>query len=189
MRKPPSRSAAASRRPEIRHGRQESVGHVIQCLQKAGPNVIHTVRSVAAVMYGDDCILRTKHISAARRMIDEIQKLQLPLEPCDETGLLIGKAAAKARAKRGKLGRWRYDPVASAIGEAILEGMGDKPLVTAAIAVLTLESATLANPGGIAEVKAFFDALRGSIPRSAFQAAAKELARRRTGAGTPGFRP
>jgi len=189
MRKPPPRSTAAGRRPEIRHARQESVGHVIQCLQMAGPNVIHTVRSIAAVMYGDDCILRTKHISAARRMIDEIQKLKLPLEPCEETGRLIGKAAAKARANSGKVGRWRYDPVASALGEAILEGTGDKPIVTAAIAVLTLESATLANRGGIAEVKAFFNAMRGWIPRSAFQAAAKELARRRTGAEPPVFRP
>jgi hypothetical protein len=189
MRKPQSRSAAAGRRPEVRHARQESVGHVIQCLQKAGPNVIHTVRSIAAVMYGDDCILKTRHVSAARRMIDEIEKLKLPLEPCDETGLLIGKAAAKARANSGKTGRWRYDPVANALGEAILEGTGDKPMMTAAIAVLTLESATLANRSGIAEVKAFFDAIRAWIPRSAFQAAARELARRRTGAGTPGFRP
>jgi len=134
-------------------------------------------------MYGDDCIIATKHISAARRMIDEIQKLQLPLEPCNDTGLLISKAAAKARAKTGKTGRWRYVPVASALGEVILEGMGDKPLVTAAIAVLALESTTLPNPSGIPEVKAFFDAVRTWIPRPAFQAAAKELARRRPGAG------
>jgi len=183
MRKPPSRSAARRRPPEIRHARQEAVGHVIQSLQNAGPEVIYTVRSIAAVMYGDDCILETRHISAARRMIDEIQKLQLPLEPCDEAGLLVGKVAAKARAKSSKTGRWRYVPIASALGEAILEGMGDKPLETAAIALLTLESATLPNCRGIPELKTFFDAVRGYIPRDVFAAAAKELARRRPGAG------
>ena len=182
MRKPPSRSAASRRRPEIRHARQESVGNVIQCLQNAGPNVIYTVRSIAALMYGDDCILEIRHISAARRMIDELQKLQLPLEPCDETGLLLDKAAAKARAKSSRTGRWRYVPVANALGEAIHAGTGDKPLETAAIAVLTLESATLPNCRGIPEVKAFFDAIRGWIPRAAFKAAAQELARRRSGA-------
>jgi hypothetical protein len=183
MSKPPSKSAATGRRPENRHARQLSIGLVVQSLQQSGPRAIHTVRSIAALICGGDCILQPKHMSAARRMIDEIQKLQLPLEPCDETGLLIGKAAAKARAKSGILGRWRYVPVASALGEAIFEGSGDRPLVTAAIAVLSLESATLPNPGGIAEVKAFFDAVRGWIPRSAFQEAAKELARRRTAAG------
>ena len=183
MRMPPSRSAAADHRPENRHARQESVGYVIQCHQKAGPNVIHTVRSIAALMYGDDCILKTKHISASRRMINEIQKLQLPLKPCDDTGLLIGKAAARTLANSGRTGRWRYVPVASALGEALLEGMGDKPLVTTAIAVLTLETTTFPNPSGIPEVKAFFEAVRGWIPLPAFQAAAKELARRRPGAG------
>ncbi len=178
MSKPLSKSTKTGRRGENRHARQETVGYLIQYLQNAGPDVIHTVRSIATVMYGDDSILETRQISAARRMIDEIQKLQLPLEPCDETGLLISKAAAKARARRGKAGCWRYIPTASALGEAMLEGMGDKPMVTVAIAVLTLESASLPSRSGGPEVKAFFDAVRGWIPRSAFAEAATELARR-----------
>jgi len=179
MSKNPSRPAAARRRLEIRHARRESLGHVIRCLQQAGPKAVHTVRSVAGLLYGDDCTLQARHISAARRMIDEIQKLQLPLEPCDETGLLIDKATAAARAKSGRMGRWRYVPVGSPLGEAILEGMGDKPLETAAIAVLTLESANVPNRAGVPELDVFLEAIRTWIPRAAFEAAANELARRR----------
>lgn len=178
MSKPPLRFAAGRRGPTVRHTRHESIGHVIRSLQEAGPDAVHTVRSIAALMYGDDCIVETRHLSAARRMIDKIEKLQLPLEPCDETGVLISKASAKARARSGMLGRWRYDPVGNALGEAILEGMGHKPFVTAAIAVLTLESATVTSPGGAREVKAFFDAVRGWIPKSAFQAAEQQLVAR-----------
>ena len=178
MHKLSSRSAAAHRRPTVRHARNEEIAHVIISLQNAGKIAVHTVKSIAAMMYGDDCILDTRHISAARRMIDKIQKMKFPLEPCGEDGVLISKAEAKDRAKKGMLGCCRYDAVGSALGEAIREGMGDMPLKTAAIAVLKIESATETSLGGV-EIKALIDAVRGCIPRSAFQSAEKELAVRR----------
>lgn len=187
MNRPASRSATPRRGPTtVRHARNEEIGHVVACLQKAGPRAVHTVRSVATMMYGDDCILENRHISAARRMVDKIIKFGLPLTPCDEDAVAIGTGAAKARGKSGGLGQWRYDPYANEFGEAILEGMGDRPLVKAAMAVLTLESAELTDVGGGREVQILLDAIRGLIPPATFPEAKKELAARRlAAAGSP----
>ena len=111
MHKLSSRSAAAHRRPTVRHARNEEIAHVIISLQNAGKIAVHTVKSIAAMMYGDDCILDTRHISAARRMIDKIQKMKFPLEPCGEDGVLISKAEAWLLSlRRGRQRPGRGDP-------------------------------------------------------------------------------
>lgn len=83
---------------------------LMDALKKAGPECIHTVRSLAKVMYGDDSLLEERHVRASRRMVTRLQKLGVPLVPCDEEGTLLSDDEADRRAKQGRKCMWRcYD--------------------------------------------------------------------------------
>ncbi len=80
---------------------------LMDALKKAGPECIHTVRSLAIAMYGDDGLLEERHRRAARRLVTRLQKLGVPLVPCDEKGTLLSDDEADRRAKQGRKGMWR----------------------------------------------------------------------------------
>lgn len=80
---------------------------LMDALKKAGPECIHTVRSLAKAMYGDDCLLEDRHVRAARRMVTRLQKRGVPIVPCDEKGKLLSDEEADSHAKQGRPRMWR----------------------------------------------------------------------------------
>jgi hypothetical protein len=80
---------------------------LMDTLKKARPECIHTVRSLATAIYGDDGLLEERHLRAARRLVTRLQKRGVPLVPCDEEGKLLSDDEGDSRAKHGRKCMWR----------------------------------------------------------------------------------
>lgn len=80
---------------------------LMDTLKKAGPECIHTVRSLATAIFGDDGLLEERHLRAARRLVTRLQKRGVPLVPCDEEGKLLSDDEVDSRAKHGRKCMWR----------------------------------------------------------------------------------
>ena len=105
-----------------RHAAAEDEGRLRQFLEQAGTGTIHTVNSVAEVLFGHDGCLLPRQRKSARRWIEKLQNLRYPLYPCDEHGTLLSDKQADDQARRGFARRWRYFPDgrwASEFGEAL----------------------------------------------------------------------
>jgi hypothetical protein len=76
-------------------------------LAMAGPDSIHTVRSLAKAIYGNDSALEERHLQATRRLVRRLQKRGVPIVPCDEKGKLLSDAEADSHAKQGRTRMWR----------------------------------------------------------------------------------
>jgi hypothetical protein len=175
----PNRSGTSRHRPYL------DIGHVVRELVAAGPDAIHSNRSIAAHMFGaDDSQLLPQDIRRARTMADKIVAVGLPLRPCDEQGTLLDREEQHDRASRGKPCLWRFDPYGSVISDALHEAMGDAPHVRLAIGVLALESAPIRD--GWEEAAILIEAIRGALPPAAMAAGERELAARRQPDGRRG---
>jgi hypothetical protein len=99
---------------EQRHTREADRGDAAETerlvedtLAKAGPEAVHTVRSLATVIYGKDATLEERHRRATRRLVTRLQKRGVPIVPCDDNGKLLSDEEADSRARQGRICMWR----------------------------------------------------------------------------------
>ena len=91
-------------------------------LERAGSKVIHTVNSIAWVLFGCDGPFPSRQRKAARRWMEKLRKLRYPVFPCDASGTVISDTDANKLAKRGFKRHWRYLPdgrFTSELGETL----------------------------------------------------------------------
>lgn len=93
-----------------RHAAAEDEGRLREHLERAGTGAVHTVNSLAELLFGRDESLQPRHRKAARRWIEKLRKLRYPLFPCDESGTMLSNGDANNRARRGIERCWRYFP-------------------------------------------------------------------------------
>ena len=88
----------------------EDEAHLREHLERDGSKRIHTVNSIAWVLFGCDGPLPPRQRKAARRWMEKLRKLRYPVFPCDASGTVISNGDADDLARRGIKRHWRYDP-------------------------------------------------------------------------------
>jgi len=91
-----------------RYAAAEDEGRLREYLERSGTDAIHTVRSFAQVLYGNDGPLLPHQRKHAARWAQRLRKYRYPLFPCDAEGRIISDEEADAQAERGVARRWRY---------------------------------------------------------------------------------
>ncbi len=93
-----------------RYAAAEEEARLREYLERSGPEAIHSVKSIAQVLFGCDGPVLPRQRKHATRWAQRLRRYQYPLMPCDEEGTVLSDEEANARAARGIARRWRYYP-------------------------------------------------------------------------------
>jgi len=170
----PGRRAAGSAGGRVRrHTRESDRGrsaederHLVRMLKERGAEAVYDVRDLARLLYGIDGAPLPRHIRAARRWADRLQRLAYPLVDVDDEGRILAENELAGRRRSGRRRLFRFDPTGRWAQESLVDL--ERPVV--ADALIALEE-SIPPPVFLEQLAVLQETVRATLSLEEYRAA------------------